>query len=89
MTSLIGLGIAGGLIVIGLIAMLVSGIKSLRNGKQDLKKIVTFLVPFVVFGIAYAISGEVTEAGIATMLFMMGAMALFIVFTGFKSTFNI
>lgn len=89
MASVIGIGIAMGLIAIGIIAMLVAGVKSVKNGNQDLKKIVTFLVPFAVFGAAYGISGDVSDAGIATMLFLIAAMALLIVLTGFRSTFNL
>lgn len=85
----IAIGLALGLIGIGVLGMLVSGIKSLKNGKQDVKKIFTMLVPFVVFGVAFAITGNVTEAGVATMLFMMAAMILLIVLTGMRSTFNI
>lgn len=89
MSSMIGLGIAGGLIVIGSIAIVISGIKSLINGNQDFRKIATFLVPFAVFGVAFGATGNATEAGVATMLFMMALMALLILFTGFRSTFNI
>lgn len=89
MSATIGLGIAGALITIGAVAIIISGAKSLINGNQDLRKILSFLVPFAVFGIAYGITGNLTEAGVATMIFMMGAMALLILFTGFRSTFNI
>lgn len=89
MYSVIGLGIAGGLIGLGLIAIVVAGARSLKNGKQDVKKIITFLVPFAVYGAAYGITGSFNEAGIATMIFMMGAMLLLIVLTGFRSTFNL
>lgn len=88
MYSVVGLGIAAGLIGLGLLAIVVAGARSLKNGKQDLKKIVTFIVPFAVYGIAYGITGSFNEAGIATMIFMMGAMVLLIVLTGFRSTFN-
>lgn len=88
MYSVVGLGIAAGLIGLGLLAIVVAGARSLKNGKQDLKKIVTFIVPFAVYGIAYGITGSFNEAGIATMIFMMGAMLLLIVLTGFRSTFN-
>ena len=78
MTSVIGIGIAMGLIAIGFVAILVAGVKSLKDGKQDLKKIVSFLVPFIVFGGAYGLTGDLSDAGIATMLFLMAAMALLI-----------
>lgn len=89
MYSVIGLGIAAGLIGLGLIAIMVAGVKSLKNGKQDLKKIITFIVPFAVYGIAFGITGDFNEAGIATMIFMIAAMLLLIVLTGFRTTFNL
>ncbi len=89
MYSVIGLGIAMGLVGLGILAMVVTGIQSLMKGKQDVKKIITFLVPFVVYGAAFGITGTFSEAGIATMLFMVAAMLLLIVGTGFKSTFNV
>jgi hypothetical protein len=89
MYSVIGLGIAAGLIGLGVLAIIVAGAKSIKNGNQDLKKIVTFLVPFVVGGVAFGITGSINEAGIATMIFMMGAMLILILLTGFKSTFNL
>ncbi|MDX1638250.1 MAG: hypothetical protein R3281_09785 [Balneolaceae bacterium] len=89
MTSVIGIGIALGLIGIGVIAMIVAGVKSMATGKQDLKRILTVLVPFAVFGVIFGIAGDVTDAAIGTMLFMLAAMALFMVLTGLRSTFNI
>lgn len=89
MYSIIGLGIAAGMIGLGLLAILAAGIKSIKNGNQDIKKIVTFIVPFAVAGIAFGITGNINEAGIATMIFMIVAMLILIVLTGFRSTFNI
>lgn len=89
MASVIGIGIAIGLVGIGIIAILVAGVRSLFTGKQDLKKILVFLVPAIVFGVAYGMAGTAADAGIATMFFLMAAMALLIVFTGFRSTFNL
>ncbi len=89
MYSIIGLGIAAGLIGLGIIAIIVAGARSIKNGKQDFKKIITFLVPFAVYGVAFGITGSFNEAGIATMIFMMAAMILFIVLSGFRSTFNL
>lgn len=85
----IALGIGLGLIGLGVLGMLISGIQSMMKGKQDIKKIITMIVPFVVFGIAYGIAGTVTEAAIGTMLFMMAAMVLLIFATGLRGTLNI
>lgn len=85
----IAIGLGLGLIGLGIIGMLVSGIQSMIKGKQDIKKVVTMVIPFVVFGIAFGIAGSLTEAAIGTMLFMMAAMVLLIVATGLRGTFNI
>ncbi len=85
----IALGLGLGLIGLGVLGMLISGIQSMIKGKQDIKKIITMIVPFVVFGIAYGIAGTVTEAAMGTMLFMMAAMLLLIFLTGIRGTLNI
>ncbi len=85
----IALGLGLGLIGLGILGMLISGIQSMIKGKQDVKKIVTMVVPFVVFGVAYGIAGSLTEAAIGTMLFMLAAMFLLIFLTGMRGTFNI
>lgn len=85
----ISLGLALGLVALGVIGMLVSGVQSIFKGKQDFKKIATMIVPFVVFGIAFAVAGSVTEAAIGTMLFMLAVMVLFVLLTGIRGTLNI
>ncbi len=85
----LALGLGLGLIGLGVLGMLISGIQSIMKGKQDVKKIITMLVPFVVFGVAYGIAGSITEAAIGTMLFMMAAMVLLIAFSGMRTTFNL
>lgn len=89
MYSIIGLCIAGGLLLIGLLAMVVSGARGLINGKQDFKKIGMFLLPFLAYGVAYVLTQDYSEAGVATMLFMIGIMALTIIATGARTTFNL
>ena len=83
---------AFGLIGLGVLAMIVSGVKSLVQGKQDLKRIVIMAVPFVVFGISYAILAEeelrLVSAGVLTTLVMMGIMVLSVVITGIRGTFK-
>lgn len=85
----IALGLGLGLVGLGVLGMIVSGIRSVMMGKQDVKKIITMIVPFIVFGIAYGIAGGITEAAMGTMLFMMGAMVLLIALTGMRTTFNL
>lgn len=88
MYSIIGLSIAGGLLAIGIVAILISGARGMAVGKTDYKKIGMFLVPFIVFIVAYLLTNSIAEAGIATMLFMIAIMAIMILFTGFRSTFT-
>ena len=88
MTVTIALGLALGLIGLGILGMLISGVQAVIRGKQDFKKIIMMLVPFVVFAITYGIFGVFSQAGVATMLIMMALMALGIVLSGVRGTFN-
>jgi len=89
MIETISIGLALGLIGLGVLGMFISGILSVVKAKQDLKKIITMVIPFVVFGIAYGIAGDIPIAGISTMLFMLAAMALMMLISGTRSTFNL
>jgi hypothetical protein len=84
----ISVGLAGLLIALGLVTMIVAGIRSLTLGKQDFKKIGMMAVPFVIFGITFAVSGKYATAGVATAGIMMAFMVLTIVFTGLRGTFK-
>jgi hypothetical protein len=89
MIATIALGLSFGLVGLGLLGMLISGIQSTIKGKQDVKRIVTMLVPFLVFAISYGVFSTVAQAGIATMVFMIAAMLLLILFSGLRGTFNL
>ncbi|MDR9416180.1 MAG: hypothetical protein RI564_07845 [Gracilimonas sp.] len=84
----ISVGLAFGLIVLGVIGIIGAGIKSLINGKQDFKRIAMMVIPFVVFGVSYAVFGEIPKAGVFTAVFMLGAMVITIVLTGMRGTFK-
>ncbi|MBO6585912.1 MAG: hypothetical protein JJ953_07415 [Gracilimonas sp.] len=84
----ISVGLALGLIVLGVVTMAGAGVRSLVMGKQDYKKIGMMAIPFVVFGIAYAISGEFSDAGVMTAALMMLGMVAAIVLTGLRGTFK-
>lgn len=78
-----------GLIGVGVIGILFSGIKNVINGKSDLKRVAIMGVPVVIFGISYAVLGTANQAGVATMLFLLGLMIIGIVLTGTRGTFKI
>ena len=84
----IAVALAVGLIGLGVVGMLVSGIKGLSQGKQDFKRIGLMALPFVIFGISYAVVGDFAKAGVLTTAIMMAAMMLTIAFTGLRGTFN-
>ncbi len=81
-----------GLIGLGILTMIISGIKGATQGKQDPKRILIMATPFVVFGISYfAVQGSelpLATAGVLTMAVMMGIMVLGVVITGLRSTFK-
>lgn len=89
MVEIIFLGLAIGLLGIGIVGIIVSGIRSISLGKSDLKKVIVMAVPFVLFGIAFGATGSAAQGGIATMMILMGAMLLAIAFTGMKGTFKL
>ncbi len=84
----ISVGLAFGLLVLGMVAMIGAGIRSLALGKQDFKRIGMMAVPFVVFGISYGVFGDLPKAAILTAAIMMAAMILTIAFTGLRGTFK-
>ena len=77
-----------GLIGLSILVSIYAGVKSVINGKQDFKKIITVLIPAVVFAITYGVMGTAGEAGIATMLVMLALMAIVTLISGMKSTLN-
>ncbi len=80
---------AFGLIGLGVLAMVVSAVKSLAQGKQDLKRIGLMAVPFIVFGISLAaLGGDYVKAGVMTTMVMMGIMVASIAITGLRGTFK-
>lgn len=88
MVSAIGVGFALVLVGACIVGILVAGIKALMNGKQDTKKIIMMSIPFVVFGVAFGVTGEAVEAGVVTMLTLMAGMIVLIAFTGLRGTFK-
>ncbi len=89
MVEVIFLGLGLGLLIIGVIAIFAAGIRNVTLGKSSVKRVLVMVIPFVIFGIAYATTGSVNEGGIVTMMIMMGAMILAIAFTGLKGTFKL
>ena len=88
MISNLAIGLTLGLILIGVVAIFASGIKNLIQGKSDVKRIIVMVVPVIIFGASFALFGTFAQAGVATMVFMMGVMILSILVTGTRGTFN-
>lgn len=85
----ISVGLAFGLVLIGVLLMAFSAVKSLMNGKQDGRKMIVTAFPFVIFAISYPILDSFAKAGIMTAAILLGVMLLAIVFTGLRGTFNV
>lgn len=88
MVNSIAIGIALGLIIIGVIGILISGIRNIINGKSEFKRIAIMLVPVAIFGISFAAMGTVPQAGVATMSVMVIIMFVSILITGTRGTFK-
>lgn len=84
----IAIGLMLALVAIGLLSMIGFGVKNIVQGKQDLLKILIYLVPAVIFGISYLVSGAVTDAAMLTMLITMALLAVMLVITGLRTTFK-
>ena len=84
----IAIGLMLALVAIGLLSMIGFGVKNIVQGKQDLLKILIYLVPAVIFGISYLVSGAVTDAAMLTMLITMAVLAVMLVITGLRTTFK-
>ena len=85
----ISVGLAGLMIIAGVIAIIVSGIKGVAQGKQDFKRIGMMLVPVVVFAITFfALDQDFVKAGVMTAGVMMAGMIGTIFFTGLRGTFK-
>lgn len=84
----IAIGLMLALVAIGLASMIGFGIKNIVQGKQELSKILVYLVPILIFLISYLIAGAVTDAAILTMLITMGLLAVMLIITGLRTTFK-
>lgn len=82
----IAIGLALGLIVIGVLGIIVSGVRNLINGKSDFKRVAVMLVPVIVFVVTYFAFGTIDQAGVATMSFMIVLMVISILVTGTRGT---
>lgn len=88
MINTIAVGLALGLVLIGVIGIFISGIRNVINGNSDFKRVGIMAVPVVIFVVTYFAIGTFVQAGVATMLVMIGVMLLSIVVTGTRGTFN-
>lgn len=84
----ISVGLALGLVALGIVTMIGAGIRSLAIGNQDLKKMGMMAVPFIVFGISFAVVGDFAKAGVLTATIMMAVMVAAILVTGLRGTFK-
>lgn len=73
------------LLGIGILGIIVFGTKNIANGKHKIQQISFFLVPVVVFGISYLVTGFVGISAIYTLLIMLALMMIGMVVSGSRN----
>ncbi|MFU8811771.1 MAG: hypothetical protein ACNA78_02320 [Balneolaceae bacterium] len=89
MVNTIAVGIVLGCILLGVLGMIGFGFRNIAIGKSNLKRVSVMAVPLALFGVFYATSGTLNQAGVYTLLVMLGIMALSIVISSMRRTFNL
>ena len=77
-----------GLIGLGVVAMLLFGVRSLAFGKINPLTMVIVCVPIVILVILGFVVGDWSQAGILTILIMLGLTVLALLVTGLKGLFT-
>lgn len=82
--------LVGGLAPLGIALALIAffGIKNIITGKHEWQKIVVIIIPAVIFGIAYGVTGQTSESALITLSSLIGLMVLLIFFGGLRSSFK-
>jgi hypothetical protein len=84
------IALTGGLVLLGISILLIVifGTKNVVTGKHELSKIAVVVTPFVIFGITYGVTGQLTESGLITLLVLIGLMVLMVLFGGIRGSFK-
>lgn len=84
----IGIWIAIALTAVGILTIVIFGIKNIASGKFRIWSLVAMLVPVVIFGVSYALSAgspqPFAQAMIFTALALIVIGAVAVLFTGLK-----
>lgn len=79
---------AVGLLGIALLLIIVFGVRNIAMGKHEWSKIVIVFSPFVLFGILYGVTGQLSESALGTFVILLGLKILLIFFGGVRSSFK-
>jgi len=84
------IALTGGLVLLAISLLLIAifGIKNIVSGKHELSKIGVVVLPFVIFGITFGVTGQLTESALLTLIALIGMMLLLILFGGIRSSFK-
>lgn len=81
------LGLTVAMLAVGIVILGIFGTKNVISGKHETQKILSLLLPAVIFGISYAVTGSLNEAGMLTAILMLVLMGLMILVSGLRSVF--
>lgn len=84
----LALGLFLFLTAVGILVVLGFGLKNLVGGRHEWSKIAVVLLPFVIFGGIYGVFKDFTQAGVGTLIAMIGVMVLFIFLSGLRGSFK-
>jgi hypothetical protein len=88
--SISEIALVGATVLLGLalVLIIIFGFKNIITGKHELTKIIVVLIPFVIFGVTYGVTGQATESALTTFLILVGSMLLMILLGGIRSSFK-
>lgn len=85
----IGIWVVIALVGVGILTILLFGLKSILNGKVKVSSIIFMLIPFIIMGaLGLANGGDWATAGILTLLIMIGLAMVAMLVTSFRGLFS-
>ena len=84
----ISIYIVGALVGLGLLSMLLFGVRSLAYGKVNIFTLIILCVPIVLLVVLGFVVGDWSRAGLFTIIIMLGLAVFSLLVTGIKGLFT-